>query len=207
MEKPAVLLLERTATVIEVAQRCLADEVELHVANTLDLALRIAARRQLVVAVLDATMAGAAPGETVAKLRAQRPGLRIVFLAEPAFDIDRRYAQLGSVIRKPITPERLTDAVRNALRLQSMSAGVQRMRTSSGTFPAVTVAETPPVGITTARSSPPPSGLVPVTSEAAAPAEAETGEANRESATADKAPNSRPGETRRVTPPPFARVR
>lgn len=209
MEKPAVLLLERNATVIEAAQRILADEVELHVANSLDLALKIAGRRPIVVAVMDATMAGASPLDTVVKLRANRPGLRVVFLAEPAFDLDRRYGQLGPVVRKPLVVERFTDVIRNALRLSSMSAGVQRMRTSSGSFPAVHVpdpqrvlAAAPSANASASPSSPPS----PFTPSAAFPPETEPGDPTRESGTALKTTGPG-GEPRRLTPAPFAKVR
>lgn len=203
MEKPAVLLLERDANVIEIAQRCLAEEVELHVANTVDLATRITARRPVAVAILDATMAGLIPTDTVAKLRGPRPGLRIVFLAEPAFDLDKRYAQLGSVLRKPVTLERLADAIRNALRLRNMSDGVQRMRSSSGTYPAVRLPEMTPA-VPASPSAPPPSHSSPPSSEAAeAPSER-----FRDSGTIERRRDGDEDPPRRsVTPRPFARVR
>jgi hypothetical protein len=165
MDKAAVLLLERNATIIDIARECFAaDDVELHVANSVDLAVRIAARRKLVVAVLDATMAGAVPGETVMKLKGFHHALRIVFLADPGVNIDRRHSQLGMVLRKPFTAERFGDTVRSALRLQSMSAGVQRMRHSSGTFPAISANEAPPGGLPTLTASTPPTGVGALTS-------------------------------------------
>ena len=100
MDRPAVLLLERNASVIEVAQRCLPGEVELHVAKTVEMGLRIAARRAPAVVVLDTSMAGTSPADTVSRLRAHHPSLRVVFLVEPMVDVDRRYTQLGFVLRK-----------------------------------------------------------------------------------------------------------
>ena len=210
MDKPAVLLLERDANVIEIAQHCLADEVELHVANTVDLATRITARRPVVVAILDATMAGLIPTDTVAKLRGQRPGLRIVFLAEPAFDLDKRYAQLGSVLRKPVTLERLADAIRNALRLRNMSDGVQRMRSSSGTYPAVRLPDlsnglpASPSVLPASPSAPPPGHSSPPPAEP--PGEGPT--ERRDSGTIERGRDGdEPPPRRSVTPRPFARVR
>lgn len=160
MDKAAVLLLERNATIIDVARACFAeDDVELHVANSVDLAVRIASRRALLVAVLDATMAGSTPGETVMKLKAFHPALRIVFIADPAVNVDRRYSQLGFVLRKPFTVERFGDTVRSALRLQSMSAGVQRMRHSSGTYTAVHGVDSLSGGLPVPFSSTPPAGI------------------------------------------------
>lgn len=136
-ETPVILLLERDADSIDAAQQALRNEIELHVAPSLDLALRIAERRPVAVAVLDATLVGVTPVEVVTKLRARRPGMRIIFLAAPSIVLDRRYGQIGPVLRKPITAERLAEAVRYALRLSGMSTGIQRMRASSGTFQAV----------------------------------------------------------------------
>ena len=171
MDRPAVLLLERDATIIDVARACfLVENVELHVANSVDLAVRIASRRPLVVAVLDATMAGAVPGETVMKLKAFHHALRIVFLADPGVVVDRRHSQLGLVLRKPFTAERFGDTVRSALRLQSMSAGVQRMRHSSGTYASVHMSEPAPGGLPSLGPSTPPGGLLPVPSPSTPPA-------------------------------------
>lgn len=143
-ETPAILLLERDTDVIRVAQRVLRRDVELYVAGTVDLAVRIAERRPVVVALLDATMAGLHPMDTVTKLRAHRPGLRVMFLALPTLALDRRYGQIGPVVRKPITAERLAEAVRYVLRLQGMSTGIQRMHESSGRFQAVRLPFVPP---------------------------------------------------------------
>lgn len=187
MEKPAVLLLERDATVIDAALESFAGEVEVLVAKTLDLAVRVAARKPPAVVVIDAEMAGTSPAETVFRLRAYAPSSRVVFVAAPGFELDRRYTQLGTVLRKPLTGERLADAIRNALRLQNMSAGVQRMRTSSGTFAAVRPPDPP------AASDP-----VPPANEPRPPSE--SGEHLR------PASAERPRRTS-TTPPPFARVR
>ena len=161
MGKPAVLFLERDPTVIEMAQRCLVEEVELHVVNSVDLALRVATRRPIAVAVLEAAMAGAMPSELVGKLRTQCPGLRVVFLADPGYDLDRRYAQLGSQLRKPLNDERLLETVMSALRLRSMSANVELMRSSSGTYrplraPPPSAPFSAPIGA--ARGAPPARG-------------------------------------------------
>ncbi|MEZ4300149.1 MAG: hypothetical protein R3B70_34695 [Polyangiaceae bacterium] len=136
-DKTAILLLERDTEVIEIAQAHASEDTEIHVANTLDLALRIAARRPPSIAVLDAGMIGHHSVDAVFKLRALAPGIRFVFLALPALDLDRRCGQFGPVLRKPITAERFADALRYVQRLRGMSAGVARMRGSSGTFPAV----------------------------------------------------------------------
>jgi DNA-binding NarL/FixJ family response regulator len=227
MDKPAVLLLERDANVIDIAQKCLADEVELHVANTVELALRITVRRPVMVAVLDATMAGLIPTDTVTKLRAARPGMRIVFLAEPAFDLDRRYGTLGSVLRKPVSLERLADSIRNALRLRNMSDGVQRMRSSSGTYPAVRLPEIAPP-LPPSPSAPPPSNSVPPPPEAHGASDA--AERKRESGAPERSSDGPPARwrdsgvvprdlqkalsnddeeapPRSITPRPFARIR
>lgn len=198
MDRPAVLLLERNASVIEVAQRCLPDEVELHVAKTVEMGLRIAARRAPAVVVLDTSMAGASPADTVSRLRAHHPSLRVVFLVEPAVDVDRRYTQLGFVLRKPLTAERLTDAIRTALRLQGMTVGVERMRSSSGSFRAVRMPETPPGGVALSPPTlPPASDPAPASSEPLP-----------DSASGERPRLAGPGEPpRSLTPPPFARVR
>ena len=81
----------------------------------------------IAVAVLDAPMAGAMPSDIVGKLRNLCPGLRVVFLADPGFDLDKRYMQLGSQLRKPVNDERLLHAVMSALRLRSMTANVEMM--------------------------------------------------------------------------------
>lgn len=154
-ETPAILLLERDTDVIRVAQRVLRRGVELYVAGTVDLAVRIAERRPVVIAILDATMAGLHPMDTVLKLRAHRPGLRVMFLALPTLALDRRYGQIGPVVRKPITPERLDEAVRYVLRLQGMSTGIQRMHESSGKFQAIRLPFVPPPAA--ADDSPPSS--------------------------------------------------
>ena len=222
MDKPVLLLVERNASIIEIARACFReDDLEIHVANALDLAVRIAARRNVVVAVIDATMAGSAPHETVAKLRAPHPGLRVVFLADPGLNIDRRYASLGFVLRKPFTSERFSDTVRSALRLQSMSAGVQRMRHSSGTYPAMHLSsDTPALGITglnatASASSIPPQPIVASSSEArpeSIPPESPRGARNvarprldRPPIPREEPPASEP--TRSLPPAPFARVR
>ncbi len=188
MDRPAVLLLERDAAIIDVARACfLVENVELHVANSVDLAVRIASRRPLVVAVLDATMAGAVPGETVMKLKAFHHALRIVFLADPGVVVDRRHSQLGLVLRKPFTAERFGDTVRSALRLQSMSAGVQRMRHSSGTYASVHMSEPAPGGLPSLGPSTPPGACCPSPrrarrprgSEGSAPASAPRGRSRR----------------------------
>jgi DNA-binding response OmpR family regulator len=136
-ETPTILLLERDADVIQVAERVLRREFELHVAGSVDLAVRIAERRPVIIAVLDATMTGLDPADTVASLRAHRPDLRIIFLAMPSVVLDRRYGQIGPVLRKPITAERFGEAIRYAVRFLGMSAGIQQMRKSSGTFRAL----------------------------------------------------------------------
>lgn len=162
-DNPSVLLLERDADVIQVAQRVLRRGIDLHVANSVELAVRVAERRPLVIAVLDATMTGLNPMDTVAKLRAHRPGLRIIFLAVPSVALDRRYGQIGPVLRKPITIERFSEAVRYALRLQGMSIGIQRMHESSGSFQAVRLPNsssplaTPETGARPGSSRPRPS--------------------------------------------------
>jgi CheY-like chemotaxis protein len=209
MNKPSVLLLERSSNVISMIRAALADTAELHVANTVELALRIAERREITVAVLDATMAGLSSGDTVGRLRTVRPAVRIVFLTEPPFDADPRLARSGHVLRKPITPERISVAVRNAMRLQSMTAGVERMRTSSGTFTAV---RPPEIAAAPAPAQAPPQ---PPAAEARVPLESgeiPVGEAAREPADGDghdKPEAARPrGEVpRKPTPPPFLRVR
>jgi len=221
MDKPVLLLVERNASIIEIARACFRDDdLEIHVANSVDLAFRIASRRNVVVAVVDATMAGSAPHETVAKLRATHPGVRIVFLADPGLNIDRRYAPLGFVLRKPFTTERFSDTVRSALRLQSMSAGVQRMRHSSGTYPAMHLtADTPPLGITGlgASSAPPPPAtsqpetIPPESPRAARHATTATPRAGTPRSRLERPPIPREEPEneppRRTTPTPFARVR
>ncbi len=217
MEKPAALLLERDANVISVAQHCLSGEVELHVVNTVELAVRVASRRPVVVAVLDATMAGLNPSDTVARLRAQKPALRILFLAEPAFDLDRRYGQLGSILRKPVTEERLADTIRNVLRLRNMSEGVERMRSSSGTYRAVrgaTEAHVPP----SSNAPPAPtSNLPPRPIVDASPSKEGKSRGTRllqqppiprEDPDSEDGPHSDPVPSQRnFSPLPFARVR
>jgi len=203
MNKPAVLLLERSATVIEVVRQSLAGDAELHVANTIDLAVRIAERRAVVIGILDATMAGLSPADTVARLRAYRPGLRIVFLAEPPFDLEKRHSPLGLVLRKPVTADRLADTVRNMLRLQNMTVGVQKMRNSSGTFPAVSPPETEIVNASGTGSIPPPNSSPPGATESRTVTESgeiPVGGANPEAKPQD-------GTLRRLSPRPFARVR
>lgn len=222
MDKPVLLLVERNASIIEIARACFReDDLEIHVANALDLAVRIATRRNVVVAVIDATMAGSAPHETVAKLRATHPGLRVVFLADPGLNIDRRYAALGFVLRKPFTSERFSDTVRSALRLQSMSAGVQRMRHSSGTYPAMHVtSDTPALGITglgapaTASSTPshPTATSQAETRHETIPPESPRGARSTARSRLDRPPIPReepPASEppRSLTPAPFARVR
>lgn len=212
MDKPALLLLEREATIIEIARECFGqEELEIHVANSVDLAVRIAARRNVAVAVLDATMAGSAPHEIVAKLKSAHPSVRIVFMADAGMSLDRRYAPLGLVLPKPFTKERFTDTVRSALRFQSMSAGVQRMRHSSGTYPAMHLSDSPPLGITGlgAASNPgssPPAPPPPAETKQ----ELDTGKIERPRLPKPPIPREEPPDSeppRSVRPPPFARVR
>lgn len=145
MGKPVVLLLERDAQAIGVAVRELGppaepvrsgmeEGFELHVARTAELAVRIAARRSVAVAVLDLTIAGAGLAELVQRIRQHSPSARVVLLTD--FAQDRKNA-LGPTLMKPLHEGRLADAVRTAVRLQQMNEGVERMRTSSGTFAAV----------------------------------------------------------------------
>lgn len=161
MGKPAILLLERDPTVIEIAHRCLLDEAEVHVVNSVELALRVANRRPIAVAVLEAAMAGAMPSDLIGKLRTQCPGLRVVFLADSSFELDRRYAQLGTQLRKPVTDERLSHAVLSALRLRSMSANVELMRSTSGTYRPLRLPPSSPFGAS--------GGVPPVKSSSAPP--------------------------------------
>ena len=104
-DRPALLLLDRDTDVLEAARRCMRRGAELHVANTVDLAVRIAERRPVTIAVLDVTMAGMSPTDTVAKLRVHKPNLRIIFLAIASVSLNRRYGLIGPVLRKPVTPE------------------------------------------------------------------------------------------------------
>lgn len=135
-ETPAILLLDRDTDVVSVARRVARPECELHIASTIDLALRIVERRPVAVAVLDVTMAGLQPLDTVAKLRAHRPGLRVIFLALPTLALDRKYSQLGPVLRKPLAEERFAEVLKNALRMEGMSAGIRRLRESESKLPA-----------------------------------------------------------------------
>lgn len=212
MDRPVMLLLERDASIIEIARACVRDEdLDIHVANSVELAVRIASRRNVVIAVLDATMAGSAPHETVAKIRASHPGVRTVFLADAGLHIDRRYAPLGFVLRKPFSAERFSDTIRSALRLQSMSANVQRMRHSSGTYPAMHVTtDTPPQGVAGAPTRATPSGGPPVEtrSEQTATGAPESPRARVQRPPIPREePDSEPPPPRTLTPHPFARVR
>ncbi|MFO0590093.1 MAG: hypothetical protein U0441_21305 [Polyangiaceae bacterium] len=186
MDKAAVLLLERSASVIDVAREALAGDADLHVTNSVELALRVVPRLLPAVVVLDATMVGGSPGELVAKIRAMHPAVRIVFVSEAGDLFDRRHAQLGTLLPKPFTAERFAEVIRSALRFQSMSAGVQRMRHSSGTYRAVALSE--PVAQATRRaSSRPPPARPPSAPPSAARTISE--------------PPARP-RTRNLTPPP-----
>lgn len=156
--KSAILVIDRDATTLEIVQNATA-EMEVHVASSVDLALRIAARRPPSIAVIDALVAGPHPAEVYVKLRMVAPGMRALFLAPQNYELDRRCGQVGQVLRKPLTAKRFADALLYAQRLRNMTEGVQRMRGSSGTFPAVRPVE-PTVfeKSTTSGSTPPASG-------------------------------------------------
>lgn len=194
MDKAAVLLLERSASVIDVVREALAGEVDLHVTNSIDLALRVVERRRPAVVVLDTTMVGGSPGELVMKMRAAHPAVRIVFISEAGELFDRRHAQLGALLPKPFTAEKFAEVIRSAMRFQSMSAGVQRMRHQSGTYRAVELHEPMTQVARRASSRPPP---MPATGVSSSPPPT-AGPTITEGST-------RPPRARNLTPPPIPR--
>ena len=88
------------------------------------------------MAVIDVSALSDAAEKSVTGLRAASPGLRVVFLSAPGQDAEeaRVLVGLGAVLLKPVAKERLLQAIRNALRLQQMSAGVELLRASTGRY-------------------------------------------------------------------------
>lgn len=145
-QPPAVLLLDPEPT--EELSAALA-EFALLAARTVELALRLAARRPPAVAVIDAQIGTHTPEEILTELRAINPGMRAVFLSTRQDPQESgRLTGLGALIPRPVDPERLQQAVRNAVRLHGMSAGVERLRSRTGQFsmtlPAATDPNAPP---------------------------------------------------------------
>lgn len=102
-------------------------------ASSVKAGLDLASKREPSVAVIDVSALTGSAEQTVAALRAASPGLRAVFLsARHDPEETRKLAGLGVVLLKPVAGERLLQAIRNALRFQGMSAGVELLRARTG---------------------------------------------------------------------------
>jgi DNA-binding response OmpR family regulator len=128
---PTVLVVDAEPATHELVFAALADECTVMGARSRALGLTIAARRPPDVLILSDALADL--GGFVTELRALHRNARFVFLVAPG----RPHAEvsvlapLGAIVARPVDVERLCGAVRSAVRLGAMSAGVQRMRTGS----------------------------------------------------------------------------
>ena len=143
----AVLLIHPDPEVHNGVTQALGSEFAVVGARSLELGLKIAARRAPQVAIVDAELESHTPEEVAAELRGVHPSVRLVLLAAQGEPSEAgRLTALGTLVPKPFDPARLRQAVKNAVRLQGMSAGVERLRTRTGQFsmPPEVLAGMPP---------------------------------------------------------------
>jgi len=127
---PLILLIDADTAVHELATTALGGEGAVLGARSAALAAKIAAKRPPAVVVVDDEVADSTPEAVVTELRATSPHLRAIVTTrsrEP--EHTARLTTLGPVLVKPLDAERLRATVRAALRLRSMAAGVERMKT------------------------------------------------------------------------------
>jgi DNA-binding NarL/FixJ family response regulator len=130
-----VLLVEPDPEVQREMTGFLDGDLVVLVASSMKAALDIAWKRDPAVAVIDVAALTESAEQTVSALRAASPGLRAVFVsADQDPEHLRKLAGVGAVLLKPVVKERLVQAVRNALRFQGMSAGVEALRARTGSF-------------------------------------------------------------------------
>jgi len=136
----AVLFVGCEKPLEEEVAASLGDEAAVIGAATGEAAFRAATRNPPAVVVIDAQHEDIAAEALAARIRTLSPSVRAVFLGASGVTAGRLLG-IGAVLPKPVDPERLLQAIRHAVRLVGMSAGVQRMRTRTGSFVA-----TPPTG-------------------------------------------------------------
>jgi DNA-binding NtrC family response regulator len=134
-QTPAVLLIDADPDLHDQVAGALGSDFALLGARTVELALKVAGRRAPAVAVIDAQISTHTAEEIAAELRALSPNVRLVFLTSYHDPRETsRLTALGTLLPKPVDNERLKQAIKNAVRLQGMSAGVERLRTRTGQF-------------------------------------------------------------------------
>jgi DNA-binding response OmpR family regulator len=134
MTGPLVLLLHRDPVTQEIIAGSLGDEFEIVAAHTTEQMLRIAERRPPAVAVIEIDVIDRAT-QLYAQLQA-RGDVRAIFLVDGNEPRDAwTLTGLGTVLPKTTDIERLRNAIRKVVRLQAMSAGVERLRTDTGRLP------------------------------------------------------------------------
>jgi DNA-binding response OmpR family regulator len=111
----------------------LGEECAVFGARSRSLGITVASRRHPDVVIIDDGIADLEA--LVSELGAAHANVRFVFLVATGRPREETSAltALGSVVARPVDPERLTAVVRSVVRLRAMTVGVQRMRTT-GTY-------------------------------------------------------------------------
>ena len=133
MDSFGVLLIDPDTADHDVVASAIGGEFAFLGAKSIELGVRLAARRPPGVAVIDVSALKGPLEDITAELRAGSASLRFIFLSAPGVDTSG-LTSFGAVLPKPIDPERLLQAVRHAVKLQGMSAGVERLKTRTGQF-------------------------------------------------------------------------
>ena len=132
-----VLLVDADPAVHELVARAITSECAFLGARNADLAIRLASKRAPAILIIDDQLPESAEA-FYADMKASHPNIRAVLLTESRDpEHTAKLATMGPVLAKPLDEERLRIAVRSALRLYAMSAGVERMKTGEFSLPQI----------------------------------------------------------------------
>jgi len=140
---PLVLLIHSDSAAQDKIIDELGDEFEFAQARNGEQALRLVERRVPMVAVIETDLVDRAT-QLYAQLQS-KGDIRAVFLVDPGEPRDAlTLTGLGTVLPKAADLDRLRHAIRRMVRLQAMSAGVERLRSNTGRLPESEAPRSPP---------------------------------------------------------------
>jgi len=132
-----VLLVDADPAVHELVSRAITSECAFLGARNPELAMRLASKRAPAILIIDDQLPDGVES-FYASIKGRYPNVRAVLLTESRDpEHTAKLATMGPVLAKPLDEERLRVAVRAALRLQAMSAGVERMKTGEFSLPQI----------------------------------------------------------------------
>jgi DNA-binding response OmpR family regulator len=138
-----VLLIHSDSAAQDLIVDELQDEFEFVQARNGEQALRLVDRRLPAVAVIETDLVDRAT-QLYAQLQA-KGDIRAVFMVDSGEPRDAlTLTGLGTVLPKAADLDRLRHAIRRMVRLQAMSAGVERLRSNTGRLPDTEAPRSPP---------------------------------------------------------------